>query len=104
MSTQDHATAFSIWAFAIHLNQLSEVRHTLTPDNDELQSFCDVPQCTCIHSLLLNATANMTNPGENLEVIKHLIEGLKQMGEAAEHSNTLKRNKRKRGREKERQN
>ncbi len=55
-----------------------------------MQSFYDECYRTCIPSLLLHAPANKTNLGENLEVFKHLSEGLKQMGKAAEQSNTLK--------------
>jgi hypothetical protein len=39
----------------------------------------------------LNVPLNTANQGKNTEVFKHLSKGLKQMGEAAEHSNTLKR-------------
>ncbi len=90
MSAQDHATVFSIWAFVIHLHQLSKVFHTLTPNDAEMQSFYDECHRTCIHSPLLHAPANKTNLGENLEVFKKLSEGLRQMGKAAEQSNTLK--------------
>jgi hypothetical protein len=91
VSTQDHATAFCIWAFAIHLGQLSKVRHTLTPNDAEMQLFCNECHRTCTHILLLRAPTNMTNPGENLEVFKPLSKGLKQIGKVAEQSNTLKR-------------
>ncbi len=90
VSAMDHAMAFSIWAYAIHLGQLSKVCHMLTPDNTEMQSFCDECHRTCIHSPLLHAPANTTDPGKNLEVFKHLSKGLKRMGEVAEQSNTLK--------------
>jgi hypothetical protein len=66
MSAMDHTTAFSIWAFAIHLGQVSKVCHTLTPDNSEMQSFCDKRHRTCIHSPLLHAPTNTTDPGKNL--------------------------------------
>jgi hypothetical protein len=81
VSAKDHATAFSIWAFAIHLDQLSKVRHSLTPNNAEMQSFYDKCHPTCIHSPLLHTPANMTDPGENLAVFKHLSKGLKQKQE-----------------------
>ncbi len=77
VSAQDHATTFSIWAFAIHLGQLSKVCHTLTPNDTEMQSFCDKCHRTCIHSPLLHAPTNTTNPGKNSEVFKHLSKGLK---------------------------
>ncbi len=79
VSEQDHATVFSIWAFAIHLGQLSKVHHTLTPKDAEI-----------IHLPLLHASANTTNAWENLQVFKHLSKGLKQLGKVAEQSNTLK--------------
>jgi hypothetical protein len=89
VSAKDHTTAFSIWAFAIHLGQLSKVSHTLMPNDAEMQSFYDKRHCTCIHSPLLHAPANTTDQGENLEVFNHLSKGLKQMGKAAEQLNTL---------------
>jgi hypothetical protein len=91
MSTRDHTTAFSIWAFAIHLGQLSKVCHTIVPDDTTMQTLCNNPHCACIHSPLHHAPANTTNMGENLEVFKHLNKGLKRIGKAAKHSNTLKR-------------
>jgi hypothetical protein len=90
VSAMDHATAFSIWAFTIHLGQLSEVCHTVMPDATEMQSFYNECHRTCIHSSLLHASAYTTDPGENSEVFKHLSKGLKRMGKAAEHLNTLK--------------
>jgi hypothetical protein len=87
---RDHARAFSIWAFAIHLGQLREVCHTIVPNVASMQTFCDNHHCACIHSPLHHAPANTTNPVKNLEVFKHLRKGLKQTDKAAKHSNTLK--------------
>ncbi len=68
VSARDRTTAFSIWAFTIHLGQLSKVHHAKVPNNATMQTFCDNCHRACIHSPLHHALTNMTNPGENLEV------------------------------------
>jgi hypothetical protein len=35
----DHASTFTKWAFALHLRTLNEVRYTVDPNSDELQTY-----------------------------------------------------------------
>ncbi len=41
VSAKEHASAFSAWAFAVHLGQLTEVRQIIAPDDNKIQMFSD---------------------------------------------------------------
>ena len=94
MSALDHVAAFTNWALAIQLGQLKEARFTMDPKNEELQAFSDSRHAKCILPPLgtMGAPA-ATGTSGHLEhkVFKSLGEGLKQMGEAADEANLLKR-------------
>jgi hypothetical protein len=91
--------AFTNWVLTIHLGKLKEARVNIDPNNDELQSF----SAACHNERILpplresgtnpfgiaGTTSQPRNP--NHEVFKSLGEGLKQMGEAVDETNSLKR-------------
>jgi hypothetical protein len=87
-SAIDHANAFANWAFALHLGKLNEVRYTVDPDDDELQTFAESRHQNCILAPL-GRSSNSPTLGNNNDVLITLSEGLKRMGEAADQANLL---------------
>ena len=87
-SAIDHANAFANWAFALHLGKLNEVRYTVDPDDDELQTFAESRHQNCILAPL-GRSSNSPTLRNNNDVLINLSEGLKRMGEAADQANLL---------------
>ncbi len=98
-SAKEHVTTFTNWALAIHLGKLKEARLNIDPDNNKIKKKITARHAKCILLALgetgttpFSIARTVGQPGHlEHEVIKSLGEGLKQMGEAADEANSLKR-------------
>ena len=75
-SAINHAIAFANWAFALRMGKLNEVRYTIDPNDDELQTFAKSRHQNCILAPL-GRTSNAPTLVTNNDVLKNLSEGLK---------------------------
>ena len=82
VSAKDHAATFATWAFTVHAGQVTKVCQTIAPDNTELQNYSNRCHKTCIHGQVNKPQSDPEQRNNNMEVFKHLSEGLKRMGEA----------------------
>ena len=88
VSAIDRASTFTDSAFALHLRKLNEVRYTVDPNDNKLQTFTKSRHQHCILAPL-GGTSNAPTLGNNDKVLKSPSKGLKRMGKAAVQANLL---------------
>ncbi len=83
----NHASTFTDWVFALHLQELNEVRYTVDSNDNKLRTFAEFRHQNCILAPL-GRTSNTPTLGNN-KVLKSLTKWLKRMGKAADQANLL---------------